>query len=285
MVAELVERMPMPARRESYLARVRLPDGSDQDVLTHRERGRLVAELIDGLGTVPPAVHLDLSNGSTPTVRWSEGHEPPLDLSLELVAKVCDALARAARGLEPDADPPAAPAETPEPSTSPAVKPTARRFWPALLAGMLLAAALALHRPAPPPLEPAQVAVAPASRERAPEPLPVLELEPAQVVASLAVPPEPRKPARRGHGVRLTGTTVQHHVAGLEPGQGRVALRTGRGLEVSIDGLWVGMTPIRPLALSAGAHVLELRKDEKASRTLDLDIGAGDQTTLFFEFD
>jgi hypothetical protein len=134
-------------------------------------------------------------------------------------------------------------------------------------------------------------------RRAAPQPIRLPEVVLPSAVAPVAAPvvdapapvaeppPAPRRAHRRGGGIHLDHQTVVHQVSGIPAGMARVSLRTPAGLEVSIDGLWAGVTPLRPMTLTEGNHVLELRESAKVVRTLELLVSEGDAATLFVDFD
>jgi len=267
-----------------YLARVRLPDDTEQDVELGRGRaGELEAKLIDGAAWRSPELRLDFTQGATPRVTWAEPDAVPLATSLQIVGKVCDALARSAGGLE------AAPVTVMQVEVKPVKRQRTRER---LALGLLTASAISVvvlvlrpaERPAP-IVATAQGVAAPVAAKVSP----VAPALPAIAQAKkVEAPPPTVAPHRRAHhrrGFRLLSQRVQHGVRGLAPGTGLVALRTEPGLEVAVDGLWVGMTPVHPLALSEGSHVLELRRSGKHAETLELGVAAGDEATLFLRYE
>jgi len=280
-----------------YLARVRLPDDTEQDVeLGCGRAGELEARLIDGAACRSPEVRLDFTQGATPRVTWFEPDGVPLATSLQIVGKVCDALARAAGGLEP-----ISPASIAVMQVD--VEPVRRantKLYAAV--GLLAVSAVAgvavlLLRPAempaavPSPVVASAPTIAPPTPSIAPPPpAPTLPAPTPIAVAApkaeaVAVAAAPHRRGHRHRGFRLLRQSVQHGVGGLAPGTGLVAVRTEPGLEVAVDGLWVGMTPVHPLALSEGSHVLELRRSGKHAETLELGVAAGDKATLFLRYE
>ena len=276
------------------IARVRLPDASDQDVEIKRApSGELHARLIDGHLGAQPFVQLDFSEGVTPRVTWTPGHDVPLATSLEVVAKVCDVLARAAseQGLKPTGLEPLASTDAIEALAIPRKHRAAKvaglagvacallvvPFWRGEAHVLAPVPVAVIQQPAPTPVAPvvsaSQAAAAVVHDIPTPSPMP------APVVAA-------RLPTPRVHrGTGLIARSERHAVKGLAPNTGLVALRTSAGIEVAIDGLWVGMTPVHAQALSEGSHVLELRQSAKKKQVLDLEVTPGDQVTLFLRFE
>lgn len=279
-----------------YVARVRLPDDTEQDVaLGYGRAGELVANLVDGVGSRAPEVRLDFTHGATPRVTWAEPDVVPLATSLQIVGKVCEALARAAGGVEP--------VRWQEPRDEVTVLAVhASKARPRALAALGFAATGVVALVALGAVRPVENAAAPRPApivavpvvSSPPEPKPTAAAAPAAAAAIAAVQVEPeRKPvaqpvrhaARHHRAFRLLRQQVEHGVRGLSPGTGLVALRTAPGLEVAVDGLWVGMTPVKPIALGEGSHVLELRRSGKRAETLELGVAAGDKATLYLRFE
>ncbi|MBS2027635.1 MAG: hypothetical protein JST54_07015 [Deltaproteobacteria bacterium] len=308
--------VPRPRTRASgswrgiQFARVTLPDATMQDVqIERRGQGPLMATLIDAECRIKPLVQLDFSEGATPRVTWAPDREVSLADSLEIVAKVCAALAQAAAGVAVQESAASSNPLAPPPTDDALEEELARalpsrRFGLALLgivvgsAGLLAAFAGCLGR------HEAHGAFEGGAPNAVATPVAATVVEPRVAAAAAAVPaselervaPVPAassspavagrdsvKPAHRGH--HLIARSERRHVKGLAPNTGLVALRTKAGLEVSLDGLWVGMTPVRAIPLAEGGHVLELRQSPKVTQVLDLEVTAGDEVTLFLELE
>jgi hypothetical protein len=136
-----------------------------------------------------------------------------------------------------------------------------------------------LERPSPQPRAELQPIVEPMALPlpQLPAPTSTHTISPPAPVATASVAPH--------HRHRLIARSERHHVKGLAPNTGLVSLRTKAGVEVAMDGLWVGMTPVRAVPLSEGSHVLELRTGPKSTQVLDLDVTSGDEVTLFLNLE
>jgi eukaryotic-like serine/threonine-protein kinase len=137
--------------------------------------------------------------------------------------------------------------------------------------------------PPAPPITPPSVAVSPRAQDAAmpastrPSPAPVAtpRYSPVVVARTERVPSPTPAPV----------PTVRPPAAAAAPGQGTVRIRVLPWADVEVDGELRGTTPLRPLALSAGSHILRFRHPDfrplikritvRADETLSVEVDLG----------
>ena len=179
-------------------------------------------------------------------------------------------------------------------------RPGSSRAIPLALAAVVIAAAVAgtavflRSRPLPPdapsPAPPVSIAGSAAlspsappadvSPSAAPDTLPVPVRTPAAPVTTLPATPRPQRPSPLATPRPLPVAIPTPAPTVAAPAQGTVRVRVLPWAEVEVDGEPRGTTPLRPLTLRAGEHVLRFRHPDFRPLIRRITVRANETTTV-----